>query len=80
MVPNTLQRIYLRKFFIDKDGYFLDTHFHTERYIDEVIHFLTKYEEIECLNERTFNQDRNIRLLRNVITNLVTLAGELTHG
>lgn len=80
LIPNSLQRIYLRQFYIDKNGYFLDTTYHTERFINEVKDFLTTYEEIEKSFDKTFNQDRNIRLLRHVITNLVTLAGELTYG
>ena len=74
-VPNAINNIFMRDFYLYKDSY-IDIVFHTTEFIRLAREFLDIYE----LNERTkktFNIEKNMYLTANMVSNIRTLSKEM---
>ena len=72
-----IKLVYIRDFFLDKENNYIDVVSYLSNFINLCIDILILYDNIERNTNKTFNQEKNILLLRNVISNLVQISNQL---
>ena len=80
MLPEVLVEIYLRDFFVDKEGYYVDIERSVEEFIGSCIDFTTTYEKREMEVNKSFTLERNLRLTQRILSNMASIAKGLSDG
>ena len=79
-LPQAVLEIYLRDFFQDANGNFVNPVTATKEFTDSCIRFVDVYEEKERVAEKSFTLERNLRLTQGLLSNIAVVAEELING
>lgn len=75
-LPYDLKTVYLRDFFIDDQQRFVDVEATLTEFLELSVRLLTQFQEIERLEDKPFNTEKNLMLLARVVSNLRVLVTE----
>lgn len=73
-VPRTPYIVYVRDFFTDTKGYYIDTVTELERFIEETKIFMRWYFNLTLLESRSFEQDKIVLNTQHIFNNLVVIS------
>lgn len=80
MLPQVVEEIYIRDFYLDKDRCYIDPVKTTEVFIDLAITFLRACDAKEQEFEKSFLMEKNLMLTQQYAANIVAIAKELSYG
>lgn len=72
-LPTNAGFIYLRNFYVDDKGNYIDEIAMTKTFISKAGKFLTLYEECEKKNNKSFIVEKNLFLTQNLVGNIILL-------
>jgi hypothetical protein len=76
-LPQFILTIYLSEFYLDNNNNYLNVQEISFKFKNLTIELLTLYDSLDRLNNRTFNQDKNLLYLNNIVNNLILIFLEL---